>query len=181
MANESVSVKMDGPQKAYRGKKLRIAIIGCGGIAQTHLGAYRKNPAVEVVAGVDIRADRLAVMRDKWGVKPEALFGADLASGKELSKTAWRDMLAAMGGCEFPSGKIFTDQDHTMVNITPAYLDPAGDEWDNLFATKLGNWVDGCLKGMPLGATGDDGLNVQRILNGLYDSAAAGGREVAIH
>lgn len=96
MANESVSVKMDGPQKAYRGKKLRIAIIGCGGIAQTHLGAYRKNPAVEVVAGVDIRADRLAVMRDKWGVKPEALFGADLASGKELSKTAWRDMLAAL-------------------------------------------------------------------------------------
>ena len=389
MANESVSVKMDGPQKTYRGKKLRIAIIGCGGIAQTHLGAYGKNPAVEVVAGVDIRADRLAIMRDKWGVRPEALFGADLASGKELSKTAWRDMLAAMGdkvdavdvctpngvhcqpvvdcckagrhafvekpmamsvdeckkmvaaakqggvklsvgfqqryrpafkslveardngafgdilfmkvrrlrrrgipnwgvfgrkelqgggplidigvhfiecayefmgrpkpvaatgntwsylgnrksetlvrcpwpgwdwktytvedlaigqvrfengalmqietsfaahieendvagfwamgtkgGCEFPSGKIFTDQNHTMVNITPAFLDPAGDEWDNLFATKLGNWVDGCLKGTPLGATGDDGLNVQRILNGLYDSAAAGGREVAIH
>ncbi|MBR0056137.1 MAG: Gfo/Idh/MocA family oxidoreductase, partial [Kiritimatiellae bacterium] len=97
MANESVSVKMDGPRKAYRGRKLRIAIIGCGGIAQTHLGAYRKNPAVEVVAGVDIRADRLAVMRDKWGVRSEALFGADLASGKELSKTAWRDMLAALG------------------------------------------------------------------------------------
>lgn len=388
MANESVSVKMAGPAKAYRGRKLRVAVIGCGGIAQTHLKAHKENPAVEVVAGVDIRADRLAVMRDKWGVPAERLFGADLSSGKTLSETAWRDMLAALGdkvdavdvctpnyahcqpvvdcckagkhafvekpmamtvdeakkmvaaakaakvklsvgfqnryrqaleslvdardagvfgdilfvkvrrlrrrgipnwgvfgrkelqgggpvidvgvhfiecayefmgsprpvaasantwtylgnrrektrmrcpwpgwdyktytvedlavgqvrfeggaimqietsfaahvkendvaeftamgtkgGCQFPSGEIFTDQNGTMVNVAPAFLDPAADGWDALFARKLGNWVDGCLKGTKLGASGEDGLNVQRILNALYDSAALGGREVAI-
>ena len=388
MANESVSVKMDGPKAEYKGRKLRVAIIGCGGIAQTHLKAHKENPAVEVVAGVDIRADRLAVMRDKWGVPESALFGADLASGKTLSETAWRDMLRKMGdkidavdvctpngwhcqpvvdccragkhafvekpmamavaegrrmvaaakaggvklsvgfqqryrpafeslveardagvfgdilfvkvrrlrrrgipnwgvfgrkelqgggpvidvgvhyiecayefmgcpkpvaasamtwrylgnreeathvrcpwpgwdwktytvedlavgqvrfdnraimqietsfaahvkendvaefsamgtkgGCQFPTGEIFTDQNGTMVNVAPAYLDPAGDGWDALFTRKLGNWVDGCLRGTELGASGEDGLNVQRILNGLYDSAALGGREVAI-
>ncbi|MBQ6246464.1 MAG: Gfo/Idh/MocA family oxidoreductase [Kiritimatiellae bacterium] len=389
MANDSVSVKMDGPRREYRGRKLRVAVIGCGGIAQTHLTAYRDAlPQVDVVAGVDIRADRLAVMRDKWGLPESALFGADLASGKTRSETAWREMLRKMGdkidavdvctpnfthcqpvvdcckagkhafvekpmamtveegkrmvaaakaggvklsvgfqnryrpalqalvearengvfggilfvkvrrlrrrgipnwgvfgrrelqgggplidigvhfiecayefmgrpkpvaasgntwtylgnrkdktrvrspwpgwdwktytvedlaighvrfdngaimqietsfaahieendvaeftamgtkgGCAFPSGKIFTDQNGTMVNVSPAYLDPAGDEWNNMFSTKLGNWADGCLTGAELGASGEDGLNVQRILNGLYDSAAAGGKEVEI-
>ena len=66
------------------------------------------------------------------------------------------------------------------MTVHPAYLDPSGDEWNVLFARKLRNWADGCLAGTELGASGDDGLNVQRILNGLYDSAAHGGREVAI-
>jgi len=43
----------------------------------------------------------------------------------------------------------------------------------------LQNWVDGCLKGTELGASGYDGLAVQKILDGLYRSAAAG-KEVAI-
>ena len=90
---ESVSTKIEGPAKAFKGKKFRIAIIGCGGIAQAHLNAYKSIPEVEIVAGVDIVADRLKVMRDKWGVPEEALFGADLKTGKEISKTAWREML----------------------------------------------------------------------------------------
>ena len=88
MAQESVSTKMDEPKKNFKGKKLRVAIIGCGGIAQAHLNAYKNIPEVEIVAGVDIVADRLKVMRDKWGVPEEALFGADLKTGKEISKTA---------------------------------------------------------------------------------------------
>ena len=94
---ESVSTKMDEPKKAFRGKKLRVAIIGCGGIAQAHLNAYANIPEVEIVAGVDISVDRLKVMRDKWGVPETALFGADLKTGKETSKTAWREMLKKMG------------------------------------------------------------------------------------
>lgn len=388
MAQESVSTKMDEPKKTFKGKKLRVAIIGCGGIAQSHLNAYKNIPEVEIVAGVDIVADRLKVMRDKWGVPEDALFGADLKTGKEISKTAWREMLKKMGdkidavdvctpngwhcqpvvdcckagkhamtekpmamsvaeakkmiaaakaagvklsvgfqhryrpacqaliearkngvfgdilfvkvralrrrgipnwgvfgqkklqgggpmidigvhmieaayefmgcpkpvaamantwtylgdkeekthvrsmwpgwdwktytvedlaigqirfangaimqieaafaahikenevhefsamgtkgGCEFPSGTIFTDQNNTMVNVTPAFLDSHGDDWTVLFTKKLQNWVDGCLKGTELDASGEDGLNVQRILNAVYDSAAAGGKEVAI-
>ena len=384
MAQQSVSTKMDGPAKVYKGKKLRVAIIGCGGIAQTHLNAYKSIPEVEIVAGVDVVADRLKVMRDKWGVPEDALFGADLKTGKEISKTAWREMLKKMGdkidavdvgtpngwhcqpivdcclagkhaitekpmamnvaeckkmiaaaektgvklsvgfqhryrpacqaliearnngvfgdmlfvkvralrrrgipnwgvfgqkklqgggpmidigvhmieaayefmgcpkpvaasanvwtylgnkeekthvrsmwpgwdwktytvedlaigqirfdngaimqieaafaahvkeevhefsalgtkgGCEFPSGTIFTDQNNTMVNITPAFLGP--EDWNTLFVAKLRNWVNGCLKGTELDASCYDGINVQRILNGVYDSAAAG-KEVAI-
>ncbi len=71
---ESVSTKMEGKQKAYKGKKLRVAIIGCGGIAQTHLNTYKEIPEVEIVAGVDILQERLDVMHEKWGVPREALF-----------------------------------------------------------------------------------------------------------
>ena len=71
---ESVSVKMDGPAKKFKGKKFRVAIIGCGGIAQTHLTAYKEIPEVEIVAGVDINPERLKVMEEKWGVPKKALF-----------------------------------------------------------------------------------------------------------
>ena len=71
---ESVSVKMDDPKKKFKGKKFRVAIIGCGGIAQTHLAAYKEIPEVEIVAGVDINPDRLKVMEEKWGLPKKALF-----------------------------------------------------------------------------------------------------------
>ena len=71
---DSVSVKMDGPVKKFEGKKLRIAIIGCGGIAQAHLEALTSMPEVEIVAGVDIVQDRLDIMETKWGVPKGALF-----------------------------------------------------------------------------------------------------------
>ena len=385
---ESVSTKMDEPKKTFKGKKLRVAVIGCGGIAQSHLAALKNIPEVEVVAGVDINPERLKVMRDKWGVPEKALFGADVKTGKTLSQTGWRDMLKAMGGkidavdvctpngvhcqpvvdcckagkhamvekpmamsvaeakkmiaaaestgvklsvgfqhryrpasqaliearengafgdilfvkvralrrrgipnwgvfgqkklqgggpmidigvhmiecayefmgcpkpvaasantwtylgdkeekthvrsmwpgwdwktytvedlaigqvrfengaimqieaafaahikenevhefsamgtkggCHFPSGEIYTDQNNTMVNLTPAWSDAKGEEWNVLFTKKLQNWVNGCLKGTELDASGYDGLNVQRILNAVYESAAAGGKEVAI-
>ena len=90
---ESVSTKMEGPSKAFKGKKFRIAIIGCGGISQAHLAAYKDIPEVEVVAGVDINADRLRVMHEKWGIPEENLFGADLKTGKTTSETAWIEML----------------------------------------------------------------------------------------
>ena len=75
------SVKME-EKTSYKGKKLRVAIIGCGGIAQTHLGIYKKSiPEVEIVAGVDILPERLDVMEEKWGVPRSALY------------TDWKKML----------------------------------------------------------------------------------------
>ena len=72
--SESVSTKMDGPETKYEGKKLRAAIIGCGGIAPRHLAIYKKMPEVDIVAGVDILPERLDVMHEKWGVPCEVLF-----------------------------------------------------------------------------------------------------------
>src|SRR5687768_9762772 len=71
MAEKSVgtqSLKMETPVE-YRSEKLRMAFIGCGGIAQTHLEVLKSFPDVEVVAGVDIDPHRLKVMDEKWGVK----------------------------------------------------------------------------------------------------------------
>jgi predicted dehydrogenase len=70
MAEKSVSTDSLAMEKKaeYSGKKLRLAFIGCGGISQTHLGALATMPDVEIVAGVDIDADRLKNMEDKWGV-----------------------------------------------------------------------------------------------------------------
>ena len=35
-------------------RKLRVGIIGCGGIANSHMKAYLTMPDVEIVAGCDI-------------------------------------------------------------------------------------------------------------------------------
>ena len=378
---DSVSTKMEGPSKAFKGKKFRIAIIGCGGIAQAHLDAYKSIPEVEIVAGVDINADRLRVMHDKWGVPEENLFGADLKTGKTISETAWVEMMkkvkpdavdvctpngvhcapivyccergahgfvekpmamnpaecekmnaaakkgkvklsvgfqqryranttalinarekgqfgdimyvhcqalrrrgipnwgvfgrkelqgggpmidigvhilecaycflgspkpvavsgktwqymgnkpsktrnawpnwdwktytvedlavgqirfdtgailqiessfvahiaqndvfnwTAMGtkaGCNWETAEIYTDLNDLMVNAKPTFVGP--EDWRYMFVTKLQNWVDACRKGTKQGASGEDGLNVQKMLNGIYESAEAG-HEIAL-
>ena len=70
MAEKSVSTESLAMEtkKEYSGKKFRVAFIGCGGIAQTHLGAFASMPDVEIVAGVDIVPERLDVMKSKWNV-----------------------------------------------------------------------------------------------------------------
>jgi predicted dehydrogenase len=70
MAEKSVSTDSLAMDKGteYRGKKLRVAFIGCGGIAQVHIAALKEMPEVEIVAGVDIVSDRLKVMSEKHGV-----------------------------------------------------------------------------------------------------------------
>lgn len=70
MAEKSVgtdSLAMESKSE-YKGKKLRVAFIGCGGIAQVHLHALKGLEDVEVVAGVDIDPARLKVMEEKWGI-----------------------------------------------------------------------------------------------------------------
>ena len=75
-------------------------------------------------------------------------------------------------GCQWSTSEIYTDQNNMMVNMQPVFMPDSG--WEYIFEKKLQNWVDGCLKGTPLGASGEIGLNVQKILCGLYDSAKAG-------
>ena len=65
---------MDTEVDALRGgaeetpvKPLRIGIIGCGGIAQTHINYLTKYPGVSIVAGADINPAALDRMRDKHG------------------------------------------------------------------------------------------------------------------
>jgi predicted dehydrogenase len=50
-------------------KKLRVGLIGLGSVAEVHLQAYKEVKQVIVVAGADLRKDRLNQMVEKWGIK----------------------------------------------------------------------------------------------------------------
>lgn len=48
--------------------KLKIGVIGVGGISNEHIQAYRKNPHVELYAFCDINENQLESMGEKYGV-----------------------------------------------------------------------------------------------------------------
>jgi predicted dehydrogenase len=81
MAASGVSTQSFATQSKQQkvDKKLRVAVIGCGGISDLHFRTLAKFPDVEIVAAVDNRTDRLDWARDKHGVS--ALF------------TDWKEML----------------------------------------------------------------------------------------
>lgn len=62
----AVSVVPEGTTEEV--KPLRIGIIGCGGIAQTHIRYLTKFPGVSIVAGADIRPAALDHMKSAHGV-----------------------------------------------------------------------------------------------------------------
>src|SRR6185369_16212558 len=100
-----------------------------------------------------------------------------------IEKDVWNfTLMGEKGGCtwsnrdEIPA--IYTDRAGHMTNYSPTYL---GDgSFGALFDLKLRNWWDACLHNTPLQAPGEAGLAIQKILDGVYRSAAAGGREVTI-
>lgn len=48
--------------------KLKIAVIGVGGISSTHINGYLKNPDAELYAFCDINEERLKYMGEKYGI-----------------------------------------------------------------------------------------------------------------
>ena len=96
--NMSVSTAIAGKKAAYKGRKLRIAIIGCGGICQSHMAAFKNIDNAEVVAGCDILQERLDLMNEKWGLPKEALF-------RDGTQKPWLAMFKAMKGNQ--SGQTF--------------------------------------------------------------------------
>ena len=62
-------------------KKLRIGIIGTGGIARNHITSYKKMPDVEIVAGADIIPGRAEAFFKEHGVSGVK---TDYASHKEM-------------------------------------------------------------------------------------------------
>ena len=69
MAEKGVSTESFATvtRQEYTGKKLRVAIIGCGGISETHIRALQTFPDVELIGGVDIKPSRLKTMEEKYG------------------------------------------------------------------------------------------------------------------
>ena len=66
------STNLDPNQKAAampkEGKKLRVGIIGTGGIAHPHMAAYMKFSDVEVVAGCDLVPGKADAFFNEFGV-----------------------------------------------------------------------------------------------------------------
>jgi len=63
-------------------EKLRVGIIGLGKVSETHLHAYREVEGIEVVAGAEPRAGRLAQMAADWGFQGYTDFEAMLQEEK---------------------------------------------------------------------------------------------------
>jgi predicted dehydrogenase len=50
-------------------KKYRLGLIGLGEVAEVHLEAYKNIEGIEVVAGAELRKDRLRQLANKWKIE----------------------------------------------------------------------------------------------------------------
>ncbi len=109
-----------------------------------------------------------------------ALLQIEASFAAHIEKDVWNfSFMGEKGGGNFDPPQIYTDRAGTMVNESPGWLSKDVD-FNTLFRFKLRNFVDGCLNDAPLRAPGEAGLAVQKILDGVYRSAEAGGKEVKI-
>ncbi|HEY8668800.1 MAG TPA: Gfo/Idh/MocA family oxidoreductase [Tepidisphaeraceae bacterium] len=92
-----------------------------------------------------------------------------------IPQDVWNvQIMGEMGGAIWDPIQIFKDQEGLMANITPGYV----PQWDH-FERKMKHFVEVCRDGRKSEASAEDGLAVQKMLDGIYASAEAG-REVGI-
>jgi predicted dehydrogenase len=109
-----------------------------------------------------------------------AILQIEASFAAHIEKDVWNfSLMGDKGGANWDPAGYFTDKAGTMINVQPGFLSGKTD-FQTLFTYKLRNFVDGCLKNTPLRAPGEAGLMVQKMLDGVYRSAAAGGKEVKI-
>lgn len=95
-----------------------------------------------------------------------------------IEKNEWNfTLMGEKGGATWDPPAIFTDKHDHMVNTNPDFL-PSGQRADH-FRIKMRNFVEHVLYDKPTMAPAEHGLMVQKMLDGLYQSAEER-REVAI-
>ena len=96
-----------------------------------------------------------------------------------IEKNEWNfTLMGEKGGATWDPPSLFTDSHGHMIHTKPDFL-PSGARADH-FRLKMRNFVDHVLYDKPTMAPAEHGLMVQKMLDGLYQSAEAGG-EVAIN
>lgn len=65
-------------------KKLKVGMIGLGGIAHTHVPGWMNSPYTEVVAGSDINEEVFSSWKQKYGVERFCTAPADLINDPEI-------------------------------------------------------------------------------------------------
>jgi predicted dehydrogenase len=89
-----------------------------------------------------------------------------------IEKDVWNfTMMAEKGGASWDPVQVFTDQNGYMFTLAPAFVPNQG--WDAMWAEKMKHFVEVCRDGRTNLASGDDGLMVQQMLDGVYRSAAS--------
>ena len=92
-----------------------------------------------------------------------------------IEKDVWNSqIMGTKGGATIDPPKIFTDQHGLMVNIEPSFV----GKWDG-FQYKMQHWIECIRDGKKCEAPGEDGLVIQKMLDGVYESSCTG-KEVRI-
>jgi predicted dehydrogenase len=92
-----------------------------------------------------------------------------------VPQNVWNvQILGEKGGAIWDPPQISKDQDGYMMNMTPGYT----GQWDH-FMRKMEHFVEVCQGKRKNESSGEHGLMVQKMLDGVYASAAAG-KEVKI-
>jgi len=78
-------------------------------------------------------------------------------------------LMGDQGGADVFPLKIYQEKHDTLIDITPSHLPKKG--WHEL---QLERFVDACLEGTTPLSTGMQGVYLQKIINGLYESAEKG-------
>ena len=96
-----------------------------------------------------------------------------------IEKDVWNfQLMGEKGGATFDPPKLFTDDNGYMINSEPGWL-PRAQDFSSIFGLKMRNFVEHVHYDKPTMAPGEHGLMVQKMLDGIYESAEKG-REVAI-
>ena len=92
-----------------------------------------------------------------------------------IERDVWNiQVFGEKGGANWETSQIFTDHGGYMMNMTPGFM----PKWDH-FEYKMKHFVEVCRDGRTNESPGEHGLMVQKMLDGVYSSAAAG-KEVGI-
>lgn len=107
-----------------------------------------------------------------------ALLQIEASFVAHIEHDVWKwSLMGTKGGAQWDPPMIFSDRAGTMVNTAPGWLPEA--DFPELFVAKLRNFADHVLYDKPTQAPAEAGLMVQKMLDGIYRSAAAG-KEVRI-
>ena len=107
-----------------------------------------------------------------------AVMQIEASFAAHIEKDVWDfTVIGDKGGANWDPPGLFTDRAGTMINTAPAFLAPS--DFSSLFVEKQRNFIQAILHNTPLEAPGEAGMAVQKIIDGVYRSDAAG-KEVLI-
>ncbi|MFD1676981.1 Gfo/Idh/MocA family protein [Alicyclobacillus fodiniaquatilis] len=95
----------------------------------------------------------------------ESAFAANIGKSDEMQVKLMGDI----GGAEVFPLEVYQEKHETLINATPAYMPQR-----NSYEVEVARFVDACLGGPAPISTPEQGVMLQRIINGLYDSAESG-------